>query len=101
MHYGENMLFTDVYSGFSWLLVATTACLFFLPRHRKSINKVVPYANTYLALIRIMSLVLGMLIPSSILFLRYGLLNMLFESQSNALLKMDSLDRQPSISIVC
>jgi hypothetical protein len=72
MHYGENMLFTDVYSGFSWLLVATTACLFFLPRqrHRKSINKVVPYANTYLALICIMSLVLGMLILSSILFLQ-------------------------------
>lgn len=68
IHQSTNMLFADVYWSFGWLLVATTACLFLLPWqwHRKFTNKVVPYANTYLALIGITSLVLGMLILGSI-----------------------------------
>ena len=68
IHYSENMQFTDVYWGFGWLLVATTVCLFFIPwhRHQKFTKKVVPYANTYIALIGITSLILGMSILYSI-----------------------------------
>ncbi len=64
IHQCEKMLFSNAYWSFGWLLVATTACLFLIPWHwhRQFTETVVPYANNYLNLIGIISLILGILI---------------------------------------
>ena len=67
--YSHNMLFTSVYMGFAYVLIATTALLLFIPWrwHRAFTEKVVPYANAFLSLIGLTSIAFGFLVLASLL----------------------------------
>lgn len=56
-----NMLLTDIFHWFGWILIGTTACLFLVPwqSHRKFTLYVVPHANRFLKLIGVTSLIAG------------------------------------------
>lgn len=58
----SSMLFAKWMEVIAWILLVTTACLFLLPWrwHRNFAQMVVPYANRYLTLMGIVSLVLGL-----------------------------------------
>jgi uncharacterized protein YjeT (DUF2065 family) len=64
VHHSSTMRFASIVELFGWILIGTTACLFLLPWrwHRDFARKVVPYANRYLKLIGIVSLMLGVAI---------------------------------------
>lgn len=62
LHQSSFMLFAKWMEIIAWILLVTTACLFLLPWrwHRNFAQMVVPYANRYLTLMGIVSLVLGL-----------------------------------------
>ena len=62
LHQSSSMLFAKWMEVIAWILLGTTACLLLLPWrwHRNFAQLVVPYANRYLTLMGIVSLVLGL-----------------------------------------
>jgi len=61
VQHSPNMLLTDIFHWFGWLLIGTTTCLFLVPwqSHRKFTLYVVPHANRFLKLIGVTSLIAG------------------------------------------